>query len=411
VLPRDAWLEISESWAWSLHLATGGVLGQLLLFALAGVAATGLMVGFRPRLCAATCYLLWLSLHFRNPLVSDFGDWTLLVMLMWAAFLPTSSPRWPWERVDGPASVRSVATAALLAQLLLIYSSSAAHKARGAGWASGAVLPAALQLKAMSTSAGLWLAEHPGLCAGLSTVTLALELLGPLLLFLPWRNGAARLAVAIAFIGLHLSMRLFLRLGLFTVYSLVPWLAVLPAAFWDRMLKRTEPAAEGIADDPLPRFAKVLVIALLGIVAVWSVGTASPAAGTLQRAQPFTGALGLAHSWSMFGGADYVDGWFRAPATLASGAKVDLLTGEPPVEGPPEDPAKSFGDRRWRNYQQQLRGGVAPSLWAAWANLLCTRHQRDADPPVEVQLDRVVEPPGQRGQGQREIVVSGKCRR
>lgn len=398
VLPRDAWLEISDSWWWSLHLATGSLWGQALLFAVAAAAAVGLIAGIKPRLCAAVLYIHLLSLYFRNPLVADFGDWTLQAALLWAMFLPLDSPRWPSQPFEGPKRIRSVATAAFLAQLLLLYSTSAVHKVKVTGlWAYGTVLPTVLQLRATSTPAGLWLAQQPSLCAVLSSLTLIVELLGPLLLFLPWKNGPARLVAAGAFIGLHLSFRIFLRLGLFPFMSVVPWLAVLPSELWDR-----KAPADGIAEDPLPRPARILATSALVMVSLWAVLSASSAARALDRFQPIAGTLGLAHVWSMFSGSKYQDGWFRAPAVLASGARIDLLTGEAPVDGPPQDPSKPYGDRRWSAYQRQLFGPVAPGLWPAWANWLCTREKGTV---VEVQIERFTD-----GAAQPEVMISGKCR-
>src|SRR5262245_31126501 len=68
----------------SFHLAVGSLRAQALLFALAGVAAVLLALGWRTRLATVVSWLLLDSLHIRNPLVLDGGDHLLRFLLMWS---------------------------------------------------------------------------------------------------------------------------------------------------------------------------------------------------------------------------------------------------------------------------------------------------------------------------------------
>src|SRR5215475_13372289 len=72
----------------SIHFVTGTTVGTIVIFLLHGVAAVGMLVGYRTRLMT---FLVWYfvgSLHARNPLVLSVGDDVLRVLLFFSIFLP-----------------------------------------------------------------------------------------------------------------------------------------------------------------------------------------------------------------------------------------------------------------------------------------------------------------------------------
>ena len=77
LLTREYW---NQAW-WSLHLSSGELSGQLLLFAVHALAALALLVGWRTRIASWSVYLLTVSLQNRNPLVLDGSDRLLLLLL------------------------------------------------------------------------------------------------------------------------------------------------------------------------------------------------------------------------------------------------------------------------------------------------------------------------------------------
>ena len=82
------------------------------------------------------------------------------------------------------------------------------------------------------------------------------------LLFIPWRTAWFRIALVFVFVGFHLSLAVFMSLGLFPLISICIWAVVLPGALWDRWLPalldrsamttgedrplRTHPLAQGL---------------------------------------------------------------------------------------------------------------------------------------------------------------------
>ncbi len=69
VLPRAIVPFYTGASRFSLHLLSGEPLIQLVLFLIAGVAALGLLAGYRTRLMTVASWFLLLSLHHRNPMV------------------------------------------------------------------------------------------------------------------------------------------------------------------------------------------------------------------------------------------------------------------------------------------------------------------------------------------------------
>src|SRR5690606_38746722 len=65
-----------------------------------------------------------------------------------------------------------------------------------------------------------------------------LELLGPLLFFVPWATYWWRTVQVVLFVGFHFGLFLTMELGHFPWVAIVSWLVVLPSWFWDRPLYR-----------------------------------------------------------------------------------------------------------------------------------------------------------------------------
>ena len=63
----------------------------------------------------------------------------------------------------------------------------------------------------------------------------ALELFGPLLLFLPFWTGPARLLVVLCFIGFHAGIGVSMSLGTFPWVCAAAWLMFLPPLVWERL--------------------------------------------------------------------------------------------------------------------------------------------------------------------------------
>ncbi|NES03254.1 MAG: hypothetical protein F6K22_10575 [Okeania sp. SIO2F4] len=89
ILPRGPLIEqFLNPWLWSLHLFSGNVLFQGLLFTVAFICAIALLVGYRTQLFTILSWVLLAYLHSRNNIILNAGDYELRLLLFWGIFLP-----------------------------------------------------------------------------------------------------------------------------------------------------------------------------------------------------------------------------------------------------------------------------------------------------------------------------------
>jgi hypothetical protein len=394
VLPRPALAALTSPWRPSLHALSGDLWFQALLFAVAGLAALALVLGWRTRTATVVSWLLLVSLHNRNPVVLNGGDVLLRMVLLWAVFLPLGErlsvdarrrDRSPRDRVA------SLATAGLLAQVVTMYTVNAALKLWGDRWLSGTAIRYVFSLEQFTTPLGDALAGHPTLLVALDGVWLALVTTSVLLVVL---RGPPRTAFAAALAGGHLSMWLTMRLGLFPFVACVALLAVLPSPVWDRAeragrrLAARGPDPLAVADRLLPalpalptlpppgpvrsRLATVavclvLVLALAGAVQPATTerdqmpDAAEPALDVAAATTPAVDLFRTDQYWTMFAPEPMrTDGWYVVPGRLADGSRVDALHGGPVRWAKPDRVQRSYPNARWRKYLVNLqRSGFA----------------------------------------------------
>jgi hypothetical protein len=382
----------------SVHALSGDVAWQALLFLLAGGCALAVVAGYRTRLAVLCSWLLLLSLHARNPMVLNGGDSLFRRLLFWGALCPLGA-RWSVDALRRPGTgartrVATVATAGLLLQVVLVYLTNAVFKLDSDLWVEGGALAVVFRLDSFTTPLGALLPEVPAVLALFETGW-------PLLLAgsvgLVVTTGRRRGLLAGLFVGAHLSMALTMRLGLFPLVSVVGLVPFLPPGVWDRVervagrrarVARGSPLLSGVAGRlgalrPAPtdtvrsgerrarlrrwgrRAASALAAVVLAGLLVWNgaaVGLVdiSDAPGTFDPAED---------SWSMFAHPTRADVWVTAPATLATGDRVDALHGGTVREKPPPDGAAWYPSARWRKYLRtvrhddgRLREGLAAGL-------------------------------------------------
>lgn len=392
------------------HGASGSPWMQGVLFALAAGFALALLLGYRTRLATAASFLLLVSLHARNPVLLNAGDSLLRRLLFWGLFLPLGG-RWSVDALRGgrrDRPVASVATVAILLQVVLVYLVNGVIKLRGDAWLSGEAIRLVFQLDHLTVRLGDLLAGFPGLLEGLGWLWLTMVLASPLLVLL-W--GWPRAAFAGLFAGMHLGMALTMRLGLFPLISIAGLLPFLPPRVWDAPAARFGPALDRQfdldagwrrLDRTLPRLPRpsirpddrrrirlglqVVVAGLLVFVLVWnaaSLGYATMPDGVTAVAEPTD------RRWDMFAPNPRTnDGWFVAPAELESGGTVDAWSGGPVSWDRPPELARTFPSHRWFVYLLDLPGPGNDPLRQGFAEYLCRRWAADHD--TELAAVRVV---------------------
>jgi hypothetical protein len=395
-------------WHWSVHELSGSPQYQAALFGLAIFFAVLLLVGYWTRFSAAVSWFLAVSLANRNPMVCNYGDTVLQLMLFWAAWIPCGET-WSldaWRRAGQARPVLprpaicSVATACVLLQLSIFYFFSGLWKLNE-DWFSGAATGQALLLDYATRPAADVLRQYPPLLQWATWATLGLELLGPWLVWIPWRMAAVRMIMIAAFVALHVGIEICLTPLLLSYICIVAWMLFLPGCFWelsgvrriaqswDRWLHERAAAlgtAAGTAEPAAPgsRWWRVVTGAclslLLAYVLVWNIATLSPGKlGFLmpRRAQWIAHVTLMRQQWDMFWIPARATGWFEARARLANDQSVDLLgNGRTLPLDPPRNNWHTMPNPRWKVFFRRLFEQpepdaevcrhVADYLWRRW---------------------------------------------
>jgi hypothetical protein len=404
----------SGTWGWSLHLATGTTWGQALLFLLAAFFAVWMLIGYRTRLATAVSWLLFASLVYRNPLVEDAGDVIMRTVLFWSMFLPLGATASVDRllRRDVPAAPRSfvsIAGAALLLQICMIYWATAAEKYSPVWTSDYTALYYTLSIDAFATPFGHRFLAYPQLLRYLTAAIYWLEWIGPLVAISPLARTWPRLIVVLAICGFHLGTAFTMELGLLPWICIAIWTVFLPSAVWDWLGRRWHSVGNGLCGvpwrdrrhraalrgtpqrefpteaaqvepgrwtryfhrpespyKPAGKVASAIVAALLLYVAVWNFNQVSERLnGLLPPAWKVPAhVLALQQTWRMFAPFPLVDdGWYEMRGVLADGSVVNLWDlGQSLPRRRPENVAASYHNRRWRKYLLELRRSWTPYI-------------------------------------------------
>ncbi|WP_435361481.1 HTTM domain-containing protein [Haloarchaeobius sp. DFWS5] len=372
----------------SLHALSGEPWVQALLFLVAAVFALALLLGYRTRLATVVSLVLLLSLHYRNPFVLNGGDLVLRRLVFWSVFLPLGE-RWSVDAVrrdtaDPDRQVRervaSVASAALLCQVLLVYGANALLKSRGERWLAGEAVPMVFSLDQFLVGIGPLLAELPAVLTIMNYVWVALLVCSPLLVL---ATGRIRAILALAFAGMHFGMFLTMTLGLFPLVSMAALVPFLPPAVWDR-LPTSDHAVFARVSERLPRLPRsvpervaglaawgrravpVVVSLLLAGMLVWNAVAFGVVAAPAETPDHLSNSR-----WNMFAPEPLsTDTWHVFPGTLESGERVDAFRGGDPVWNPP-DVSATYPDARWRKYLTSQYFGDDSTRREQFAGHLC----------------------------------------
>jgi hypothetical protein len=375
VLPRSN-LDPSP-YSFSLNTLSGTPEFQALLFALAALGALSMLVGYRTRLATFAVWLLVLSIQLRNPLVLTGGDTLLHLLLFWSIFLPLGAV-WSIDRVRASdansgrhttppqLSMRffSMGTAALFLQIALMYWVTAINK-YGEEWRwDGTALYYALSYDRGATELGSYLLNFPMLLTVLTFATLALEALGPFLLFSPLLNGPIKTVAVAAFMGFQFGILATLSVGLFSLVAALCMVCFLPGWFWEKLLPKLRAGLAGDSSEanrhsdegtaasseqgdsaPVGEGARgrgeaaksrpvvlrsafltnLLALGFLLNVLGWNLASVS-SLGVPTPAYQISVLSGLSQGWFMFAPSPPKhDGWWVVPGELEDGKLVDVL--------------------------------------------------------------------------------------
>ena len=380
--------ELQETtWSWSLHALDGSAGFQTTLFAVAAVFAVLLLFGFQTRLATIVLWVLTVSLANRNLLACNYGDTVLRLFLFWSMFLPLNAT-WSVDavrrakrgrRLSARGPICSMATACALFQLTILYSFAGLWKVNE-DWMSGTAMYHALSLEYATRPSTAALLQWTWLLKPLTQATLVLELLGPLLVWSPWATNRLRMAMIVAFIGLHVSIEMFFTPGILSYVCICAWFLFLPTAFWDSRWPRVanerwetwlarqkssaapSTTAEDRTEQRLRPVWRCLLSGvcglLLGYVLLWNIATLDLKRFGFLLPEPLRGpghTLMLRQTWDMFYVPSRHNGWFSAQAHLKNGEIVDVLRhGEPVAGRSTEHNWNEMPNARWRFFLRRV---------------------------------------------------------
>lgn len=421
---------------YSLHTFGGDTTSQAALFAVATVFAAMYFVGYRTRLASIVSWILLCSVQGRNYIVLQGGDDMLRVMLFWAMFTPLGArfsvdavlARRLWEKqwlahapeapVPSrrlPKRVLSLATTVLVLQLLTVYFVSAALKTGPTWHQDGSAIHLALHHHAFVTRIGRLVAQLPvQILQGMTWQVWWLELVGPLLFFVPWGTFWWRTVQATLFITFHFGLFLNMELGHFPWVAMACWLVVLPSWFWDRPLllatqklnvrvrlralaKRLEAFVirhEDRLGEPyrLPRVQPSLVgsavVLVLACYAGYGAAYAMQHRGQVngERFEPLL-MLRLHANWGMFApNPPNTSGWFVSVAKQRNGNEIDVWNdGQPVSFEEPALPNTTYRRERWRKFGDNILSGGHAAIRGYFLRWLCLDWNEDHSGPETIE--------------------------
>jgi hypothetical protein len=379
ILPRAELGGYTWRTVWTLHgLASPSAPAVAGLFALAAVFAVLLALGWRTRLATFASWLLVSSVQYRQPALAHGGDVLLRMLLFWGLFLPLGA-RWSLDARSGrarPAEAGvahvSVATAALILQIALVYAFSVLNRT-GPTWWEGRALHDALHFDQFASRQGIWLRENgAALLAPLTHVAIWFEALAPLLLFSPIATGALRALAVALFLGFHASLALLFHIGLFPAVCAAGWLALLPTWLWSRLAGA--PGADAPQWQPRAWRDGLAGLALAFVLAsnASTVRGGALGAGLPQGWDLPAQLFYLDQVWGLFSPDPAIyDGWYVILGIQRDGEEVSPFWRDRPVSFEKPPVVTETMNIRWREFFFRLQQDARDPRWRSFGRWLC----------------------------------------
>lgn len=203
------------------------------LFALHGLIAVQLILGYKTRIATILSFLFIVSLDHRNLLVTSYADTLFRLLVFWSIFLPLGA-RWSIDAIHAARppvrQVANLASAAILVQMIYMYVVNGYHKWDGGRWSDGEAVIMVFGLDDMTFLLGDALRNVPTLLQYGGILWYYMLLASPLLLLLP---GRLRWPLVVLFLGGHASFAITVRIGAFAFVAIAGVLLFLQWQFWE----------------------------------------------------------------------------------------------------------------------------------------------------------------------------------
>ncbi len=411
VVPQSMAESMTADNAFSVFFYTTDTTAIAGLFVLQAIVAGLLLVGYRTRLSTILAFVLVVSLDHHNPLVLSYADTLFRLLLFWAIFLPLGD-RWSIDAAHARRSPRtavaSLASAAILIQIVYMYFVNGYHKRESDLWTSGEATPLIMGLDNTTFLFGEFTRNFPTLLQYGGLGWYYMLLFSPLLILL---RGKARLALLLAFVGGHASFALTVRIGAFPYVALTGLVLFVQTPIWDRATRaiasrsaRPAPATRSLQQFaraiPNPRLlggyvertrsglltiaVAIAVVSLLVLPALSLApvaGFVDDEGGPKERADEHATTFRIAQpDWSVFAPHPRtVDRYYVFAAETETGDRIDVYHDRPLTADRPEGSLQAqFGTYRERFYMNSVRrGGPNDVVPETLAEHLCETWEGD----------------------------------
>ncbi len=397
ILPRSELGLYTFRTVWTLHgFASPYPAVVAGLFALAACCAIALTVGWHTWLATFVSWLLLASLQYRNPALVFGGDVMLRMLLFWGLFLPLGA-RWSIDARRAPSRFPrsnqyvSLASAALIVQLLLVYLFSVLNRT-GPTWWNGEALFNALHFDQFASRFGIALRSHEALLAPMTHVAIWFEALGPLLVLVPFAIGPLRTLAVFLMLGFHGTLGLLFNIGIFPGVFSVAWLGLLPGWFWQRIGVRDEERGASSDTDRWRWSNAREALAAVALAFVLLSNLSTVRGGALADRFPKNWDLPaqlvyIDQLWGLFSPDPPVyDGWYAFMGVQRNAVEVNPFWPDQRVGFDKPPVVSETMNIRWREFFFRLQRDATDPRWASFGRWMCRAwNERHAGPE---QLDR-----------------------
>ncbi len=374
LLPLSALFQYAwDSWNISIHNVSGLWFVQVMLFVAAAFFALAMMLGWKTKLSTALSWLLLMSLQNRNNLILQGGDDLLRMILFWGIFLPWgkcySLDKLRSNELSTEYSYFGIASIGYVVQIVSVYVFSALLKEPSPEWTSdGTAIYYALSLDQMVFPIGKLIYPYVGVLKFLTFTVYYIELLVPLLFFVPFYSFFFRSIAILMLIFLHMGIALTLFVGLFFIIGIVSLIGLFPSQWLNKaekklawVRKKYYPVANDVAEiatiekEPIRIFRQLILLPVIIYILLWNWQTTSFSNFKIEGDIRGVGQLiGVNQNWGMFAPSVFKDdGWYVYEARTNNGQLIDIGNGGNPVNyTKPENAVSFYKNDRWRKYSE-----------------------------------------------------------
>lgn len=321
-------------------------------FALQIIAVFCFVIGYRTKLFQIILLVFYISLHLRNPYLLQGGDDLLRVMLLFSLFLPLNAV---WAVQTKPVKYNfTIPALVFMFQVLMVYWVSSLMKTSPEWHSEGTALYYAFNLDCIQWPLAKYLLQFPALLQFITPLVFYLEIIVPIMFFIPFKNYVFRLIGIGIFVVFQIGISATLFVGLFYLINLTALIPLLPNSFFNYFKIKENSIDWSLKPD---KFINYFVSFLLVYVLFWNTNYIPQLKyGLAKRFKSFAFATGLNQNWGMFSPSVFKeDGWLIYEAITDQNDTIDLKNNRQKAHyQKPKNILKTVKNDRWRKYTEYL---------------------------------------------------------